>query len=102
MRRARIAALVVGRLVGRDHQPYRRDREQAAGDHQARCCSSPGGICRPSFDLIVGLNRWGYRVIASSALRTDAYPPSRLGQGGTQPPSAPSNVRVVHGGGAAP
>lgn len=37
------------------------------------------------FDLIVGLNRWIYRVIAYVALMTDEYPPFRLDQGGTDP-----------------
>jgi len=41
----------------------------------------PGGL----FALIVGLNRWVYRVIAYTALMTDDYPPFRLDQGGGEP-----------------
>ena len=37
------------------------------------------------FDLIVGLNRWFYRVVAYVTLMTDAYPPFRLDQGGAEP-----------------
>ena len=52
------------------------------------------------FDLIVGLNRWIYRVVAYIALMTDDYPPFRLDQGGTDPlrplgvPPAPSTDEV--------
>jgi hypothetical protein len=41
------------------------------------------------FDLLMGLNRWCYRVLAYVALMTDAYPPFRLDTGGTDPGSVP-------------
>lgn len=40
---------------------------------------------QPLFALIVGLNRWAFRVFAYSALMTDVYPPFRLDQGGAEP-----------------
>jgi Domain of unknown function (DUF4389) len=41
----------------------------------------PSGI----FDLVLGLNRWVYRVTAYASLMTDRYPPFRLDPGGADP-----------------
>ena len=41
----------------------------------------PAGL----YDLVVGINRWSYRLVVYVALMTDRYPPLRLDQGGDDP-----------------
>jgi hypothetical protein len=41
------------------------------------------------YDVIVGMNRWVYRVIAYVVLLTDDYPPFRLDQGPDEPTDPP-------------
>ena len=42
-----------------------------------------GRYPKPLFDLIIGFNRWAFRVFGYVALMTDHYPPFRLDQGGS-------------------
>jgi hypothetical protein len=44
-----------------------------------------GRASRPLFDLLLGLNRWLYRVITYVALMRDEYPPFRLDTGPDEP-----------------
>jgi hypothetical protein len=51
-----------------------------------------GTYMRTLYDLVLGMERWTFRVIAYAGLFRDEYPPFRLDQGGadpgTEPPSA--------------
>ena len=53
--------------------------------------SYPAGL----HDLVVGVNRWTYRVVAYVALMTDVYPPFRLDQGGTEPVTGATEPAAV-------
>ena len=44
------------------------------------------------FDVVMGMNRWCYRVLAYAGLMRDEYPPFRLDSGGTDPGTDPSSV----------
>ena len=46
-----------------------------------------------TFDLVMGLNRWCYRVLADVALISDEYPPFRLDAGGTVPQATSPRCR---------
>ncbi len=41
---------------------------------------------RDIFELVMGLQRWSFRVIVYAALMRDEYPPFRLDMGGREPP----------------
>ncbi|MFD3697524.1 DUF4389 domain-containing protein [Streptomyces sp. NPDC058646] len=49
--------------------------------------ASTGNYPRGLFDLLMGLMRWGLRVVVYAFLMTDKYPPFRLDMGGTEPPA---------------
>lgn len=56
-----------------------------------------GTYPRGIYDLVMGLNRWVYRVIVYVALMRDEYPPFRLDQGDTEATPGPPSETAASG-----
>lgn len=57
-----------------------------------------GRYPRGIFDLVMGFNRWVFRVWAYAALMRDEYPPMRLDAGPREPPGGATPARGDAGG----
>ena len=77
----------------RGPHPHVRRRLCAKVD-RGHCVAVHGALPPGLFDLVVGINRWSYRLVVYVALMTDRYPQFRLDQGSidvegpAQPPAA--------------
>ncbi len=58
----------------------------------AICLLFTGRYPRDVFRLVMGLNRWVYRVIAYATLMRDEYPPFHLDAGGRDPGTPPART----------
>ena len=48
---------------------------------------------RPLYDVVLGFNRWVFRVVAYAGLMTDSYPPFRFDTGSTEPRRGPPGLQ---------
>jgi hypothetical protein len=55
------------------------------------------GYPRNVFELVMGFNRWAFRVLAYGTFMTTEYPPFRLDQGGEEPSVPSGGVAVAPG-----
>ena len=55
-----------------------------------------GRYPEPLFGVVIGLNRWVYRVVAYAGLMRDEDPPFRLDSGGKDPSGAPARPADQH------
>ena len=62
------------------------------GNEPPRGDGEPGAYPTAVFDVVMGMNRWCYRVLAYVCLMRDEYPPFRLDAGGLDPGTAATPV----------
>lgn len=86
--------VIVGILLGSSYETTNHDHVSYPGliftlaFFAAVALLFAGRYPRSIFDLVIGLNRWVFRVVAYATLMTDQYPPFRLDMGSLDPADA--------------